>query len=169
MMNCQEAKRLIPLFLDQELSGADHRQVADHLETCDECRSEALAIEKSWELLGVLETIEPDPNYRIRFWQSVDARSNRHSRILQSIQSIFVQQRWIPVTAAAATVLLVSVISIMQYSQRPGVPEDLAMLNSTELEMIADIELAENYEIIEDIDFFTDFDIIEEMNGSITS
>jgi hypothetical protein len=157
------------LFLDDELNGVDHRQVADHLETCADCRSEALSIEKSWKLLGVLETIEPDPNYRIRFWQSVDARSTWHSRILQSVQAIFIQQRWIPVTAAAAMVLLVSVISIMLYSQKPGIPADLAALNNTELEMIADIELAENYEIIEDIDFFTDFDIIEEMNGSITS
>ena len=168
-MNCQEAKRLISLFLDDELNGADHRQVGDHLETCDECRSEALAIEKTWELLGALETIEPDPNYRIRFWRSVDASSTWHSRILQSIQSIFIKHRWIPVTAAAATVLLVSVISTMQYSQKPGIPADLAALTGTELEMIVDIELAENYEIIKDIDFFTDFDIIEEMDGSITS
>ncbi len=164
-MNCQETKKLIPVYLDHELEAADRQRVAEHLRACADCQAEVQAIEKSWELLGAIKAIEPDPNYRVRFWRSVDTRSPLHARILQHVQTVFLQRRWVPAMAAAAIVLLVSVISIVQYLQKPQVPAVLAALNDTELEMVANIELAEDYEIIEDMDFFSDFEIIENMNG----
>ncbi len=164
-MNCQETKKLIPVYLDDELEASDRQRVAEHLRACADCQAEARAIEKSWELLGAIKAIEPDPNYRIRFWRSVDTRSPLHARILQRVRAAFLQRRWVPAIAAAAIVLLVSVITIVQYLQKPHVPAVLAALNDTELEMVANIELAEDYEIIEDMDFFSDFEIIENMNG----
>lgn len=164
-MNCQETKKLISVYLDNELETADHQRVAEHLRACADCQAEVRAIEKSWELLGAIKAIEPDPNYRVRFWRSVDTRSPLHASILQHVQTVFLQRRWVPAMAAAAIVLLVSVITIVQYLQKPQVPAVLAALNDTELEMIANIELAEDYEIIEDMDFFSDFEIIENMNG----
>lgn len=164
-MNCQETKKLIPVYLDDELEAADRQRVAEHLRACADCQAEVQAIEKSWELLGAIKAIEPDPNYRVRFWRSVDTRSPLHARILQHVQTVFLQRRWVPAMAAAAIVLLVSVITIVQYLQKPQVPAVLAALNDTELEMVANIELAEDYEIIEDMDFFSDFEIIENMNG----
>ncbi|MGD9013367.1 MAG: zf-HC2 domain-containing protein [Desulfobacterales bacterium] len=164
-MNCEEIKKLISGYLDDALEVADHQRVTEHLQACADCRAEARAIEKSWELLGTIQDIEPDPNYRVRFWQSVDARQPWPARILQHIQSLFLQRRWVPAAAAAAIVALISVITIGQYLQKPQLPAVLATLNEAELEMVANIDLIEDFEIIEDMDFFSDLDIIEQING----
>ena len=168
-MNCHEIKKLIPIYLDEEIEAVDRQRVDDHLQTCADCRAEIRAIEKSWELLDTIKAIEPDPNYRLRFWQAVDARQARPVSILQRIQNLFWQQRWVPVAAAAAIVLLVSVITITSFFQKPQLPAVVAALDETELEMVANMDLIEDYEIIQDMDFFSDFDIIEQINDSETS
>ena len=168
-MTCQETKKLIPVYLDNELEAVDRQRVEDHLQTCADCRAEMRAIEKSWELLGTIETIKPDSNYRVRFWQSVDARQPWPAIILQRIQSLFWQQRWIPVAAAAAMVMLVGIITAHKYLQKPQLPAVLAALDETELEMVDNIDLIEDFEIIEDMDFFSDLEIIEQINGRETS
>ena len=164
-MNCKEAKNLIPVYLDDALDAADRQRVADHLRACDECRAESRAIEKSWELLGEVKAIEPDPNYRIRFWQAVDEPLPWHVRIRQAVQAVFLQQRWAPAAAVAAVVFVISAVAVQQFVRKPQLPADLAALSGAELEMVANIELAEDFEIIENIDFFSDLDIIEKMNG----
>ena len=168
-MNCQEAKTLIPIFLDDELEAEKQQRVAEHLRTCADCRAEAREIEETWELLGAVKTIEPDPNYSIRFWQSVDAQRPWHARVLQYAQTVFVNQRWLPAAAAAAMVLLISAITVFQYLDKPQMPAVLTALNGIELEMFAELELVEDFEIIQEFDFFTDFEIIESLNGQEAS
>lgn len=162
-MNCQETKTLIPIFLDDELEAEDRQRVADHLRTCADCRTEAWEIEKTWELLGAAKAIEPDPNYSLRFWRSVDARRPWHARVLQHVQTVFVSQRWLPATAAI--VLLICAITVFVHLQKPQMPAALTALAEIELEMFANIELVEDFEIIQEFDFFTDFEIIESLNG----
>jgi hypothetical protein len=65
--------------------------------------------------------------------------------------------------------VLISVITIGQYFQKPQLPAVLATLNAAELEMVANIDLIEDFEIIKDMDFFSDLDIIEQINGRETS
>ena len=40
-MDCHKIKKLIPLYLDHELSAADYQQVETHLQNCTDCKSEA--------------------------------------------------------------------------------------------------------------------------------
>ena len=164
-MDCHEIKKLIPLFLDHELSAAAYQQVEAHLRNCPECRTEARAIEKSWDLLGELKAVEPDPNYMVRFWQSVDAQIPWYDRLYKSLQAVFVHRRWVPALAGAAIVVLISVIATMQYLQKPPAVAVLTELDEAEMEMVANIDLAEHYEVIDELDFFSDFEIIENLNG----
>ena len=164
-MNCQEAKTLIPIFLDEALEAEERQRVEDHLRTCAECRAEARKIEETWELLGAVKAIEPEPNYRIRFWRSVDARRPLHARVLQHVQSVFVNRRWLPAAAAATIVLLISVMTVIDYLEKPQMPAVLTALDQIELEMFTNLELVEDLEIIQEFDFFTDFEIIESLNG----
>ena len=53
----------------------------------------------------------------------------------------------------------------MQYLQKPQTVAVLAELDEAEMEMIANIDLAEHYEVIHELDFFSDFEIIENLNG----
>ena len=128
-MDCHEIRKLIPLYLDHELGEVDQQQVDAHVQNCPDCQREAREIEKSWELLGEIKAVEPDPNYLARFWQSVDAQMPWYAGIYQDVLAVFQQ------------------------------------LDETELEMVANIDLAEHFEIIHELDFFTDFDIIEKLNG----
>ena len=168
-MNCQQTKKLIPVYLDDALDAADRQRVAEHLVSCADCRAEARRIEDVWELLGAVKAVEPPPNYRIRFWQSVDARRPWRARAWQQVQAVLGNRRWLPASAAAAIVLLVSGMAVFQYLEKPQMPAALTALNEIELEMFANIELAEDYEIIQEFDFFTDFEVIESLNGQETS
>ncbi|MEJ2220988.1 MAG: zf-HC2 domain-containing protein [Desulfobacterales bacterium] len=164
-MDCHEIKKLIPLYLDHELGEVDQQQVDAHVQNCPDCQREAREIEKSWELLGEIKAVEPDPNYLARFWQSVDAQMPWYAGIYQDVLAVFQQRRWAPALAGAVIVALISTIATVQFLQKPNDLAVLAELDETELEMVANIDLAEHFEIIHELDFFTDFDIIEKLNG----
>ena len=164
-MDCQKIKKLIPIYLDKELEAARHRQVETHLLGCPDCRREARAIEQSWDLLGEIKALEPDPNYIARFWHSVDAQMPWYAKIFKNVQAIFLQRRWLPALAGAVIVVAVSTLATVQYLQKPLATAVLAEIDEAELAMIADMDLAEHYEIISELDFFSDFEIIENLNG----
>ena len=168
-MNCQETKKRIPIFLDDELEAEEHQLVADHLRNCADCRAEARKIEETWELLGAVKAIEPDPNYNIRFWRSVDAHRPWPARVWHYVQTVFANRRWLPAAATATIILLISFTTVFQYLEKSQVPAVLPALDGIELEMFANIELAEDFEIIQEFDFFTDFEIIESLNGQEAS
>lgn len=168
-MDCHEIKKLIPLYLDHELSEADRQKVEAHLQICPDCRREARMLEKSWDLLVEIKAVEPDPNYLARFWKSVDARMPWYAGIYQDVLAAFQRRRWAPALAGALIVVLIATIAAVQFLQKPKDLAGLAELDETELEMVADIDLAEHYEIINELDFFTDFDVIENLNGPGTS
>ncbi|MDX1708009.1 MAG: zf-HC2 domain-containing protein [Desulfobacterales bacterium] len=168
-MNCQETQNRLAAFLDDALESDRQQQVADHLASCVDCQAEARALEKTWDLLGTLKAIEPDPGYRVRFWQAVDARLPWHAKLTQYVQALLGQSRWVPAAAGAAILLLVSVITISQLLQKPAMLPELVGLKEAELEMVATLEMVEDFEIIQDIEFFADFDIIEKLNGQETS
>ena len=164
-MDCHKIKKMIPLYLDHELSAADYQQVETHLQNCVDCQSEVRAIQQSWDLLGEIKRVEPDPNYMTRFWRSVDAQIPWYSKLYENVQAVFLQRRWVPALAGAFIVLLISTIATVQYLQKPHTVAVLAELDEAEMEMIANIDLAEHYEVIHELDFFSDFEIIENLNG----
>lgn len=164
-MDCHEIEKLIPLFLDHELGDSDDQQVEAHLLSCPDCRREARAIEKSWDLIGDIKAVEPDASYMARFWQSVDEQMPRYAKIYKDVQAAFMQRRWVPVLAGAVVVVLISTIATVQYLQKPPPVAVLTELDEAEIEMVANIDLAEHYEVIHELDFFSDFDIIENLNG----
>jgi predicted anti-sigma-YlaC factor YlaD len=164
-MDCHKIKNLIPLYLDHELSAADYQQVETHLQNCVDCQSEARAILQSWDLLGEIKAVEPDPNYMSRFWRSVDAQMPWYAKLYENVRAVFLQRRWVPALAGAFIVLLISTIATVQYLQKPQTVAVLAELDEAEMEMIANIDLAEHYEVIHELDFFSDFEIIENLNG----
>ena len=164
-MDCHKIKKMIPLYLDHELSAADYQQVETHLQNCVDCQSEARAIQQTWDLLGEIKEVEPDPNYMSRFWRSVDAQMPWYAKIYENVQAVFLQRRWVPALAGAVIVLLISTIATVQYLQKPHTVAVLAELDEAEMEMIANIDLAEHYELIHELDFFSDFEIIENLNG----
>lgn len=163
-MDCHIIKPLIPAYLDHELNSDDQRRVAAHLGTCPDCRAEARAMEKSWEVLGELQEIEPHPGYIARFWRALDDRMPWYEKILKDLQTVFLQRRWVPVLAGAVVIILVGGLVRYQFLQKPEAVLVLAELNAADLEMIANLEMAQDYEIIENMDFFSDLEVIEKLD-----
>ena len=60
-MNCGQVKRLLPPFLDEELSGGVREQVTSHLASCPACRSELAAMKADMGLLEQVGTPEVTP------------------------------------------------------------------------------------------------------------
>lgn len=58
-MNCKDAKRLIPAFLDGELGVERSAAVKSHLVDCRTCRQEMAALERTMECLEAPEAIQP--------------------------------------------------------------------------------------------------------------
>jgi len=54
-------KRLLPPFLDEELSGGVREQIASHLASCPACRTELEALKADLGLLEQVETPEVTP------------------------------------------------------------------------------------------------------------
>lgn len=168
-MDCREIKELIPIYLDGELESQDHRLVAEHLLSCEACRAEAQTIEKSWEMLGELDPIEPDPNYMTRFRKRISEQTSWHEKILDDVRDIFANRRFVPALAAAGIIFFISILATYQFMQKPEFDTTLSELNEVDFEMVEHIDLAENFDIIQEIEFFSDLEIIESLNDSEAS
>ena len=60
-MNCGQVKRLLPPFLDEELSGGVREQIASHLASCPTCRVELGVLKADMGLLEQVGTPEVTP------------------------------------------------------------------------------------------------------------
>jgi len=59
-MNCGQVRRLLPPFLDKELSGRAREQITSHLASCPTCRTELEALKAD---IGLLEqAVAPEVN-----------------------------------------------------------------------------------------------------------
>jgi anti-sigma-K factor RskA len=163
-MDCREIQKLVPVFLDGELEPSQQQRVETHLQTCAECRKEVQAVQKTWEMLGELDDIQPAPNYEARFWARISEQAPWHEKALNELRELFVNRRFIPALAAAGVILLVTFVTIYQYSQKPEKINLLAEFSDVDLDMVENFELVENYDLIHDIDFLSDLDIIDRLD-----
>jgi anti-sigma factor RsiW len=60
-MNCGQVKRLLPPFLDEELSGRARDGVTSHLVSCPTCRTEVEALKADMGLLEQVSAPEGSP------------------------------------------------------------------------------------------------------------
>jgi hypothetical protein len=164
-MNCQKIKQLVPDYLDDRLAPHEGLQVEAHLQTCSNCRQEVRLMEKSWQMLGEVAEIEPDPHYLTRFWARVDDQKKWYEKVLQPTREMFFQRRWVPALAAACVILVVAGVSIRNHLMVPAADTVVGSLRAIDLEMVEYIDIIENFDLIQDIEFYSDLEIIEELNG----
>jgi hypothetical protein len=63
-MNCELIKANIPSLQTEDLPADERNRVLRHVEECDLCRQEMVALEKTWTLMDQWET--EDPSYTIK-------------------------------------------------------------------------------------------------------
>ncbi len=76
-MNCKNAVKALPEYLDLTLGKDEALGVRDHLALCPECREEARLFSSSWEMLDVLETVQSSAYFRAHFWERVREQETR--------------------------------------------------------------------------------------------
>ena len=76
-MDCKAIQDLLPAYQDQELASGEMAAVRTHLSGCPTCASELRLFSQSWDMLGTLETIQPSPDFRTRFWERVRQEETR--------------------------------------------------------------------------------------------
>ena len=75
-MYCGQVKRLLPPFLDEELSGGVREQIASHLASCPTCRVELEALKADMGMLEQVGTPEVTPFLATRVMAEI--RQRRH-------------------------------------------------------------------------------------------
>jgi anti-sigma factor RsiW len=73
-MNCGQVKRLLPPFLDEELSGRVRENIASHLASCPACRTELEGIRADIGLLKQAGTPEVTPFLATRVMAEIRER-----------------------------------------------------------------------------------------------
>ncbi|UCE08209.1 MAG: zf-HC2 domain-containing protein [bacterium] len=69
-MNCREIKRKLSAYQDKELPGSQQYEIENHLKNCADCSKAFQEMNKVWELLSNVETIESAPF----FWTKLSQR-----------------------------------------------------------------------------------------------
>jgi anti-sigma factor RsiW len=65
-MNCRQAQRCLPGYLDGAISSREHARLRQHLGTCDDCRVELDSYSRMSSHLGKIETVAPPPGLAVR-------------------------------------------------------------------------------------------------------
>jgi len=79
-MNCRQVKRLLPPYLDEELSGRVRNEIAAHLASCPACRSELEALTADIGLLELAGTPEVTPFLATRVMAEIRQRQTAPAR-----------------------------------------------------------------------------------------
>jgi len=113
-MNCAQARRLFGAYWDDDTSQAERECVESHFVACPACRREYEEFSRVLELTGSLPRVEASPGLLERTL----ARARRAALAPDRLPRAGVQ--WVPVTAAAALLLIAATLVSPWIGLRPG-------------------------------------------------
>lgn len=128
-MNCEKIRKYLPQF-------------EEHLKACRECREEKGLLDKTWDILGEWESIEPPADFKARVLAKIEAREQKREILFR------LSRRMAPVMASILVLLLSSSIFIKARRER--------------LNLAKDIELYQNLDIIQDMDLLSGLEFLLE-------
>jgi anti-sigma factor RsiW len=114
-MKCVQARRLFGSYWDDETSQGEREWLESHMASCAACRREYETLARALEMTATLPRVEPSPDLVDR----VLASSRRSTPAPDRLPTRGVQ--WIPVTAAAALLLIVGMVVSPWMGLGPGV------------------------------------------------
>ena len=113
-MKCAEAERLFGAYWDDDTTQAEREWLESHFVSCSKCRNEYEELVKVLEWTASLPRVEAAPNLVERAL----ARARRAASSADRISTAGIQ--WIPVTAAAALLLVVATLISPWLGVKPG-------------------------------------------------
>jgi len=161
-MKCQKIRRLIPDFLEGQLSDKLNILVSGHLKLCRECVKEKELYEKFWQLAGSLEDIEPEPAFKSRFWTRL-AREQVESERSPDLGILGLLLRHRLALATAVAVMIAISVVLPNYLQQRSIELLASKISEEEVVLVENIDLLENLNVISDIDFLVNMEFIESL------
>lgn len=70
-MTCEKIVDLLSEYSAGELRAEQHQEVRLHLEACPACDRTRRQLERTWELLGEFDELEPPPTFRAQVWERI--------------------------------------------------------------------------------------------------
>lgn len=161
-MKCRECTKLMGDDVDGELNGPVKISFDLHLAECAACRKSFEAVSKAWQTLGELPEVEPSPAFVSRFWTRVAAEGTRKESFAFNLADIFRSRAWMPVAVTLSVLIIVGSVNVFKMNSLRG---DVSHLSGSDMELIANIELAEHFDVINEMDSLDDADVIENLES----
>jgi predicted anti-sigma-YlaC factor YlaD len=165
-MTCSDIRNLLSLYTESALDEPERRRVAAHLAGCADCRRQAEVLSKSWEMLGELDEIEPNPFYISRFYARLAEQRAWYAPWADAFRNICARRRLLTALAAACLVAVIG-IGVVRVHLKDAEQEHFAAahLNGLDPELFESFELAENLELINALEFLPDLEIIQALDA----
>ncbi len=126
-MKCKEVQKLLSAYQDGHLTSGEALEVKNHIQNCSACQQEEQALAHAWNMLKVLEPIEPSSDFKTRFWQRAreveSVQLNGWTDFGYSWRRFFVNAR--PIFALASIVLVTCLGLILALHSLPRNPSSL--------------------------------------------
>jgi anti-sigma factor RsiW len=167
-MNCDDARPILALYLDGDLQERERLRLKAHLDSCQECRQELELLEASWQMLGELDEIEPEPFYVSRFFARVEGKMPWHAKLAGFIKSLLAPRPLIPILAAASLVVVIA-IGVNRFLTGPDKELAEVQFNGIDPEMVESMDVAEHFDLINELDFISDMEIIQDLDETEAS
>ena len=124
-MNCEQARRLLPLWVGHDLSDAgDAESLRIHVAACPLCRAQQRRLQESLDALQSISTaataVEPQSHPRPSLWPRVAAALPEWPRGRDRFNG------WIPAAAMALAASLMVAVSISSVQREMGSQQPLA-------------------------------------------
>ncbi len=102
MAECSAMREGFPLLLTESLDAHERELTHQHIESCDECTAEWLAMKEAWRLMEALPELTPPPRMRQRFLAEIGVEEKKATNVVPFQKRTWV--RWM--SQAAAVVIL---------------------------------------------------------------
>lgn len=174
-MNCSEFEKLMDLFIDGELDGAQQSALKAHVAECDECRAKLQAAEQLHEILSHMDDDISVPLPAQAAWRNAvraEARRSRMRRIYSACGAV-----------AAVCVLTLGVTAMLHSTaiqpgagpakvEADGISEDAALVDEIALRSAVlqpAVDYVERRIAVEDVEQAYGYllDVIAEYGGTV--
>jgi len=128
-MRCTEARPLFSSYLDSDMSGAEMRQVSEHLNGCNECRSEYVLLERTRTVLGSLGRKHAPPELPVKIRIAIASeRSRNRGHVFRALavrlENVF-NAFMFPATAGVVTAIMFFALLIGFFVTPPASADDV--------------------------------------------
>ena len=109
-MNCADYKKMLSLYLDGQVSGAEMNLLTHHMEACPDCTKEYAELRRTQQLLMALRKAKPPANLSLQLRLAISRESKQARR--RRLEGVFVRMSnalngfMVPATAGVLSAVL---------------------------------------------------------------